>query len=310
MSKTLPVRQAFSAIGQPVLMNSYIKNFGRHGIKVAQALLTKYDFENRQHFLNTRDSLLFLIKNGVVPIINENDVTSVYELQFGDNDRLAAQVANIIDADILVLMTDVVGLYDKNPKKFDDAKFIAEIKNFKEDLEGFKLDDTGTYLKEDQRVSFGGMKSKVLAAHNCQVSGIEAVITDGNDVEKLINILTGENIGTRFLPTEKKAEFYKKWIIAQAIEDGVMVDDGADRILKQGKSSLLAVGIKTCVGNFHRGDIISIYNDEQEKIGFGLSNFESTEVELIKGHPSEEYYEILGFHGTDEVIHKDNLVVI
>lgn len=309
-SKHLPIRQTFSAVGQPVLMNGYIQHFDRYGIHVAQALLTRYDFENRQHFLNTRDLLLNLLTNGVIPIINENDVTSVYELQFGDNDRIAAQVSNIIGADILLLLTDVDGLYDRNPKKYNDAKRFSQITDIHSDLAGFINDDVTSLMDDEHAVSFGGMKSKVISAHLCQIAGIEAVILSGDRLQDIEGVLTGADIGTRFLPTEKKQEYTKKWIISQAVDQGVVIDDGAVTVLKAGKSSLLAVGVVECLGNFKRGDSITIYDTQKNQVGFGLTNYNNEILDQIKGHSSDEFFEILGFNPANELVHKDNLVMI
>jgi len=308
--KTLPIRQTYSSVGQPVLMNEYIKCFDLHGIKVAQALLTKFDFEDRQHFLNTRDLLNFLLQNGVLPIVNENDVTSVYELQFGDNDRLAAKVATIIGADLLILLTDVDGFYTRNPKKHEDAKIIHEVKDINTDLKEYLRDDFHHLLKGKGKVSFGGMTSKIMAAHMCQMAGVEVVITNGFDVNNIRKIVEKEKIGTKFIPTEQKQDSYKKWLVSQAIEVGIIMDDDAVEIIQKGQVSLLAVGIDKKTGDFREGDVITVYSHSMAKIAIGMIRYSSDDIDKIKGKKSQEYEAILGHNAGAAVIHRDNLVLV
>lgn len=309
LNKTLPIRQTYSAVGQPVLMNEYIKHFDTHGIKVAQALLTKYDFEDRQHFLNTRDLLNFLLQNGVLPIVNENDVTSVYELQFGDNDRLAAQVATIIGADLMILLTDVDGFYNKNPKIESDATIIPEVHDINVDLKQYLRDDFSSLVKGVGKVSFGGMTSKIVAAHMCQMAGVESVITSGFEPGNIYRIIEGELVGTKFLPSQRSKDSYKKWLVSQASEAGCILDAGATKIVQNGGSSLLAVGIMQVAGSFSEGEVITLYTPEKKKIGVGISRYSSSEVDQIKGKHSREYEAILGYHGGAEVVHRDNMAI-
>ncbi len=295
-------KQAAAAVGQPTLMNAYGQAFERHDIGVAQMLLTKDDLRNRRRYINASNTSETLFAAGVVPIVNENDTVVVAEIKFGDNDSLGALVARVVDADLVVMMTDVAGLYDKNPTKYADANRISMITD---------LTDEHIAMAGDAGSSFGtgGMASKLSAASVATRVGVAAAIISGKEKGSLTRLLAGDDVGTLFICGEDRQTHRKHWIRAVLKAGGqIHIDAGAAKALLENGSSLLPVGITAVDGVFDKGDCVElIYADGI--VAKGLCNYTAEEMRLIMGHASDEIESILGFHDFSSVIHRDNLVV-
>lgn len=313
--KDVPSRQVMAAVGQNALMHSYEQLFGGHGITVAQALLTKADLSDRLGYLNARNTLLALLELGVVPIVNENDVVAVDELEgaaFGDNDNLSGMVANLVDADLLVLLGDVAGLYTADPVKDKSARLIPRVDRIDEGIEHLAGGTRGRGI--------GGMVTKIQAARLATASGVTVVIADGREQDLLLRLAKGESIGTLFPPATTKIESRKRWMLAGLATKGrLVVDKGAVVALKEQNRSLLPAGIKAVEGDFKRGDTVDIVSEEGErskergeleKIACGISNYSSQELAAIKGARSDRIESLLGYGYGDEVVHRNNLVVL
>ena len=294
--------QAVASIGQIELMNLFKKNFSSKKINISQILLTLEDTEQRRRAINAKRTFENLFKLGFVPIVNENDSIATSEIKYGDNDRLASRVAQISSADCLILLSDVDGLYTKNPKIYKDAKLIKEIKNIDLKIEKIAKKSIGGF-------GTGGMKTKIDAAKICQISGCVMGIANGLYSRPLKKILE-KNICTWFLPKISKLDARKKWIISSVSPRGeIIVDDGAIIALKKGKS-LLAAGIKEVYGKFTKGDHIKILDKNMKEYARGLSSFTSDEITKIKGQHSNKINELLGYFTKSEVIHKDDMVEV
>ena len=295
-------QQAAAASGQILLAHAYEELLGRHDVRVAQILLTLEDTENRKRYLNARNTLQTLLHNSVVPIINENDSVATDEIRYGDNDRLAARVAAMCSADCLVLLSDVDGLFDADPAVARDASLIPVVRSIDADLEaraGASLTEFGT----------GGMKTKLAAAKICMPAGCATVIANGHRRRPLSAVAAGGPC-TWFLPATSPAAARKGWIAGSLVARGALtVDDGAQRSLADGRS-LLPVGVTGVDGEFARGDAVIVRNGAGHDLGRGLVAYSSDEVRKIMGRRSEETASILGYRGRDEVIHRDNLVLI
>lgn len=307
--KDIPSRQVMAAVGQNALMHSYEQLFDWHGITVAQALLTKANLSDRLGYLNARNTLLALLELGAVPIINENDVVSVDELEgaaFGDNDNLSGMVSNLVDADLLVVLCDVIGLCTADPANDRSAQLITRVDCIDERIEHLAGDTRGRGV--------GGMATKVQAARLATASGATVIIADGKEQDLLSRLVKGEPIGTLFPPTASKMESRKRWMLTGlAIKGSLVVDDGAVVALKEQNKSLLPAGIKTVNGDFLRGDAVDIIGEKGkkgEKIARGISNYSSRELALIKGARSNRIDSLLGYGYGDEVVHRNNLVVL
>jgi glutamate 5-kinase len=307
--KDIPSRQVMAAVGQNALMHSYEQLFDWHGITVAQALLTKANLSDRLGYLNARNTLLTLLELGVVPIINENDVVSVDELEgaaFGDNDNLSGMVSNLVDADLLVVLCDVVGLCTADPANDRSAQLITRVDCIDERIEHLAGDTRGRGV--------GGMATKVQAARLATASGATVIIADGKEQDLLSRLVKGEPSGTLFPPTASKMESRKRWMLTGlAIKGSLVVDDGAVVALKEQNKSLLPAGIKTVNGDFLRGDAVDIIIEKGrkgEKIARGISNYSSRELAVIKGARSNRIESLLGYGYGDEVVHRNNLVVL
>ena len=275
--------QAVASIGQIELMNLFKKNFNKVKLNLSQILLTLEDTEQRRRAINAKRTINNLFQLGFVPIVNENDSIATSEIKYGDNDRLASRVAQISSADCLVLLSDVNGLYTKNPKLFKDATLIKEINKIDERIERTASNESGIY-------GTGGMKTKIDAAKVCQKSGCQMAIANGLILRPLDQI--------------------QKWIISSISPKGeLIIDDGAIKALKQGKS-LLAAGIKKVHGKFNKGDHIKILNKNMIEYARGLSSFSSEEIIKIKGQHSNKIQELLGYIAKSEVVHKDDMVAI
>src|SRR3989338_3918558 len=293
---SIPEKQAIAAIGQGSLMAL--------DEKVAQVLLTHDDLGNRQRFLNARNTITTLLSYGIIPIINENDTVAVEEIKFGDNDHLAALVTNLVEADLLVILTDIDGLFDKDPKKDKTAKLIPMVKDVDHVVQGWAGEATGLF-------GTGGMSSKVEAAKKAAHFGVPTVIANGRGRDILKRIFDSSDIGTLFLPMEDRLTSKKHWIAFSARPTGrIFVDDGAkDAILKKGKS-LLPSGITKIDGVFETGEVVHCVDEHGKEFARGAANYSSTEIEKIKGVKTTEIEKILGYKYYDEVVHRDNLVVL
>lgn len=299
----IPKRQAIAAVGQAGLIMEYEKAFARYHKKVAQILLTGDDLNNRIRYLNARNTLCMLLSWQVVPIINENDTVMIEEIQFGDNDNLAAMITLLMDADILVNLTDIDGLYTKNPRKYPDAELIPLVSTIRENIVKVAGDIPGP-------LGTGGMLSKINAARKVTASGIPMVIANGGKPDILIKLFSGKEIGTFFVSKKKKLKSRKCWIAFTLKPKGaIRIDDGAAAaILNRGKS-LLPSGIVHVEGEFNVGAPVEFKNGDNETLGTGLVNYNSADIRKIMGFKSSQIKKILGHKPYDDVIHRDNLAI-
>jgi glutamate 5-kinase len=299
----IPKRQAVAAVGQAGLIMEYEKAFARYQKKVAQILLTGDDLNNRRRYLNARNTICMLLSWQIVPIINENDTVMIEEIQFGDNDNLAAMITLLMDADILVSLTDIDGLYTKNPRKYPDAELIPLVSTIRESIVKIAGDIPGP-------LGTGGMLSKINAARKVTASGIPMVIANGGKPDILIKLFSGKEIGTFFVSKKKKLKSRKCWIAFTLKPKGVIrIDDGASAaILNRGKS-LLPSGIVDVEGKFNVGAPVEFKNSDNETLGTGLVNYSSSDIRKIMGLKSSRIKKILGHKPYDDVIHRDNLAI-
>ena len=302
--KTIPEKQAAAAVGQGILMHTYEKLFAEYGQVVAQVLLTREDSVNRRRYANSRNTLLTLLNIGVIPIINENDAVSIDELKIGDNDTLSANVAAIVDADVLIILSDVEGVYSANPQTDPQARLLPEIADVTPEVEAM-CGGAGTMR------GTGGMLTKMAAARMAMNSGIVMVIASGGRDGAVQSILAGKPIGTLFPPRQNRLQFRKRWLAFGArIKGRLKVDKGCAQALLSNGSSLLAAGVKEVDGNFEQGSTVSILNPEGWEIARGLVNYSTDDVRKIMGAHTHEIAEILGHKPYDEVVHRDNLVLL
>jgi glutamate 5-kinase len=294
--------QAASAVGQGDLYRAYETRLAEHGTRAAQVLLTAADIAARTNYLNARQTLRRLIEWGVVPVVNENDTTATDEISFGDNDFLAAQVAILLDARLLVLLTDIDGLHTANPRSKPDAKLVSEVRDFAE-LEGLGIDDRTSAFGS------GGMRSKVAAAEMASEAGIPATICNGTSAGTLAAAAGGDPVGTRFVAQGSKASSFKLWLkYAKPAHGRLVVDDGAARVLRESGSSLLPVGITEVEGDFDAGDAVDVAVNGSI-IGKGIVDYSAIELSRVIGLKSAEVRERLP-HAADEVIHRDRFVLV
>jgi glutamate 5-kinase len=303
--RDIPSRQVMASVGQSHLMHTYEELFAHHGITVAQALLTKGDMADRASYLNARNTLLALLELRVVPIVNENDVVAVDEIRetrFGDNDNLSAMVANLVDADLLVLLGHVAGLYTADPNLDPQAQLIPRIDVIDARVEKLAADTSVT-------PGTGGMATKIQAAKLATRSGAAVVIADGRKKDILARLVRGERVGTFFPPTASKMESRKRWMMSGISSQGkVVIDAGAASALTEG--SLLPAGIEEVEGKFERGELIDIVDSRGRRVACGISNYSSRDIGRIKGAHSDKIEELLGYKYGDEVVHRNNLVLI
>jgi glutamate 5-kinase len=299
----LPKRQAAAAVGQAGLIMEYEKAFGRRQKKVAQILLTSEDLSNRKRYLNARNTLYTLLAWQVVPIINENDTVSVEEIQFGDNDNLAAMITLLMDADLLINLTDIEGLFDRDPRIHPDAEFIPVVTAITKNTEQYASEITGA-------LGTGGMMSKIRAARKVNSAGVPMVIARGDTPDILIKIFSDKASGTFFVPRKEKLTSRKCWIAFSLKPHGaVKIDDGAaEAILKNGKS-LLPSGIVAVEADFNIGAPVVFKSRKNEVLGIGLANYSAADIRKIMGLKSSQIKSVLGHKSYDEVIHRDNLVI-
>ena len=294
--------QAVASIGQIELMNFYKKIFDKNKIKISQILLTLDDTEQRRRSINARRTIDNLLAMGIVPVVNENDTTATTEIKYGDNDRLAARVSQIISADCLILLSDVDGLYTDNPKKNKNIKLITTVKEIDEKIKKYAK-------KAENFYGSGGMKTKIDAAKICQISGCYMTIANGNHQNPIKKIFRNKKC-TWFLPKISKLDARKQWIIGSIAPKGeVIIDEGAIKAINNGKS-LLPAGVKKINGTFEKGDHILIKDQNDNECARGLTSFSSIEIQKIKGSHSSKIKNILGYSSRDEVIHKDDLVKV
>jgi glutamate 5-kinase len=299
----IPQRQAIAALGQSGLINAYEEAFRRCDKKVAQILLTSEDLNNRQRYLNARNALNALLEWKVVPIINENDTVMVEEIKLGDNDNLSAMIALLMDADFLINLTDIDGLFTKDPRIHKDAELIPEVSMIEEEIEHFASHIPGA-------LGTGGMLSKIKAARKVTAAGVPMIIAQGDKPDILIRLFNGEQHGTYFVPREEKMASRKCWIAYTLKPKGSLaLDDGAvNALIKNGKS-LLPIGIVNVVGEFGVGASVELKDTHGSSLGVGLVNYTAAEIQAIKGLNTRQIIERLGSKPYDEVIHRDNLVV-
>lgn len=299
----LDILQAAAAIGQSRLMHAYEEEFDRSPFETAQILLTREDIQDRQRYLNIRNTIFTLWSSGVIPIVNENDSVSFSEIRFGDNDILAAHLANMIDADLLLILTDIDGVYSRDPKK-GGGSLIPEIPKVTSSVMA-KASGRGSAF------SSGGMESKLEAARVATKCGIGVIITQGKTLD-LAGLLEGRAIGTLCVPAPERIRGRKKWIAFNPkVEGTLVIDRGGERAIMEKKKSLLPAGIREVQGSFKIGSNVSIQNEEHREIARGLSNFSSEEIERIKGLKTSLIPGVLGTDSFfDEVVHRDNLVIL
>ncbi|WP_373899449.1 glutamate 5-kinase [Haloimpatiens sp. FM7315] len=302
--KTIPEKQAAAAVGQGVLMHTYEKLFSEYSKTTAQILLTKEDMCDRVRFLNARNTFFSLFDKNVIPIVNENDAIIVDEIKFGDNDTLSSVVAGLVDADLLIILSDIDGLYDKDPRKDPKAKFINTVENITEDVENFAK-GAGSSL------GTGGMATKIKAAKIALSSGASMLILNGS-IPNIISIaLEGEPVGTLFHCEKQQLSAKKHWLAFGTLPKGkIYVDIGAEKFIKEKHKSLLPKGITKVTGIFKQGDVISIYNEDNKEIGRGITNYPSFEIEKILGSDSKSIEKILGYKSYDVVVHADNMAIL
>lgn len=298
------LKQAAAAVGQSSLMWAYEKCFGIHKKKVAQVLLTREDFADRKRYINSRNTLITLLSYRIIPVINENDTVATDEIRFGDNDHLAALVANLIDAERFVILSDVDGLFDGDPRKDSHARLISLVEDVSPEIEA-RAGGSGT------AVGTGGMYSKILAAKRAMHSGIVVNIINGRRKGGVSSLLKGVPSGTEFRPRKGRLSSRKGWIAYGSRPKGsIEIDDGAVRALIQGGKSLLPSGIASLSGRFRSGDAVYCIDSRGKRIAKGLSNYSSAEIEKIMGRKTSEIEGILGYRYSDEVIHRDNMVLL
>lgn len=305
--KDIPFKQVLAAVGQNQLMYQYEQLFKKYEITVAQALLTKADITERAGYLNARNTLLALVDLGVICIINENDVVAtdeLSELRFGDNDNLSAMVANLIDADLLILLSDIDGLYTADPHHNSNAVRIARVEQITEEIEGLAggvANSLGT----------GGMITKIEAAKLATASGVATVIANGRTSDVITQVVFGADIGTVFVPRNDKIDSRKRWILSGLCCKGSLgIDEGAASALQKKNKSLLPAGIKSIDGDFERGDVVDIIDQNGTLIGYGICNYGAADIRNIKGAHSKDIEHILGYGYGSEIIHRNNMVIV
>ncbi|MET0851197.1 MAG: glutamate 5-kinase [Candidatus Rokuibacteriota bacterium] len=302
--RSIPEKQAAAAVGQSALMWQYEQAFGKHGLTVGQVLLTGQDISDRSRYLNARNTLLTLLHLGVVPVVNENDTVAVEEIKVGDNDNLAALVGHLIDADLVVLLTDVKGLYTADPGRDPEARRLDTVEAVTGDLQRLVYEGSSN-------VSVGGMGTKLEAAAKTTTSGIPLVIASGEEPRVLQRLLRGEDLGTHFLPREDRLKARKRWIaFAVPLQGRLTVDAGAARALTERATSLLPSGLVDVDGDFPAGAVVGVADPAGAEFARGLVNYDAGELRRLRGVKTREIEATIGYKGLDEVIHRDNLAIL
>lgn len=296
--------QAAAAVGQMGLIRAYESGFERFDIITAQILLTHDDLADRRRYLNARATLSTLLSHQVLPIVNENDTVTTDEIKLGDNDTLGAQVANLIDADVLVLLTDQQGLFDKDPRFHSDATLL-ERANASDKQVLALAGPAGTTLGS------GGMRTKVLAAERAAQNGTTTIIADGREPDVLLKLSAGDTLGTMLTSDQKPLDARKRWLADHLRAKGTLVlDEGACRVLRSQGSSLLAVGVSECTGRFSRGELVSCVDSSGATVARGLINYSADDTRKVLGKSSERFESILGYSSEPELVHRDNMIVM
>ncbi|WP_428864376.1 glutamate 5-kinase [Clostridium sediminicola] len=302
--KTIPEKQAAAAVGQGILIHMYEKILSEYGKIAAQMLLTKDDMSERKRFLNIRNAFFSLLESNVIPIVNENDAVIVDEIKFGDNDTLSAMVTGLVEADLLIILSDIKGLYDSNPKLNPDAKLINNVYEITDEIiscAGGAGSNLGT----------GGMITKLNAAKIASTSGASMIIVDGSEENILSNVIEGNNVGTFFFPDSHKLNARKHWIAYNTNPSGyIIIDNGAEKAIINNHKSLLPKGITNIEGDFQEGDVVSILNSNKQCIANGITNFSSLDIKNIKGLNSNEIELKLGYKSYHVVVHTNNMVIL
>ncbi|OPY01800.1 MAG: Glutamate 5-kinase [Syntrophorhabdus sp. PtaB.Bin184] len=301
--KEIAKRQALASIGQVLLMKMYRENFEKKNMKVSQILLTHEDIKNRTRCLNLTNTLDTLLKMDIVPVINENDALSFTEIKFGDNDNLSALIAQIATADLLLILSDVEGLFDRDPNRYPGAKMIPVVHRIDEEIEG-------TAAQSASEKSVGGMVSKLEAAKKAGLYGIPTRVVLGGSKDVILRVVEGREVGTLFLPGRKLAR--RKWWTAFAFKPKgvILIDEGAERAVVDNGKSLLPSGVVRIDGHFTSGDCVEMKNVSGTVVARGIANYSSSEMDRIKGLKSLDIEKELGYKYTEEVVHRDNMVVI
>ncbi|GAA03454.1 glutamate 5-kinase [Photobacterium leiognathi] len=304
LPKTMASKQLLAAVGQGRLIQEWETLFGIYGINIGQMLLTRADLNDRERYLNARDMIVALLDNGIVPVVNENDAVATTEIKVGDNDNLSALVGILGGADKLLLMTDQPGLFTADPRSNPDAELIREVHTIDETLRklaGGSVGGLGT----------GGMATKLQAADVARRAGIEVIIAAGRRPDVIIELAEGKSVGTRFLPLESPLESRKRWILAGPPPAGdIVIDDGAVTAVQQRGSSLLAKGITMVKGDFERGEVVRIFDKDNNLLARGICRYSSVDMAKIAGKHSQEIYQVLGYEYGHVAIHRDDMVVI
>jgi glutamate 5-kinase len=304
--RDVPFRQVLAAVGQSQLMNAYDHLFGAHGIVTAQTLLTRRDFSDRLSYLNARNTLLALLHYRVVPVVNENDVVSVEELEdsrIGENDTLAALTANLIDADLLAILMTRQGLYTGDPKLDPSATLVPRVERIDGSVEA--------YAGASEGAGTGGMITKLRAARLATAGGADVVLASGLESDALVRLAHGEALGTLFPATSDRMESRKRWLLSgMSVRGSLVVDEGAASALRERKTSLLPAGVREVCGEFARGETIRVRDPHGRDIACGITNYDSTDARAIAGARSDRIAEILGHDYGTELVHRDNLVLL
>lgn len=310
--QTIPQKQAIAAIGQSSLMKAYEESFARSGCKIAQILLTNDDICNRRRYLNARNTFTTLFRYGVIPIVNENDSVVTNEIKFGDNDRLSGLVAGLISADLLIILSHIEGLYTSDPTEDPEAQVIPFVENITRDVRDMNC----SAKRKTSFIGTGGIQTKILAAQEAAKAGIATWLVNGKSPEVLSSLLhysdgTKREVGTFFFPEKDKLNSRKTWIgYALRAKGKLMVDEGARHMLSVGKKSLLASGIIGVEGDFGVGDLVQCTDPGDHEFARGLVNYNADELRIIKGKKSSEIEQCLGYKYYDEIIHRDDLVIL
>lgn len=301
--RNIPEQQASAAIGQSLLMQTYADLLQGCGVITAQVLLTRDDFHHRVRYLNARNTLYTLLRLGCLPVVNENDTVAVEEIRFGENDTLSALVAASVDADLLINLSDVDGLFDADPRAGGECRLIEEVPGITPEIEQLAGGTHGI-------CGSGGMRSKIDAAKIAVSSGVRMVIANASRPNVVVDVADGHNIGTRFLSNPVGLSQWKRWVaFGKGVKGSVVINEGARKMVVERGKSLLAAGVVGCDGSFQVGDLVAVVDEHSRQVARGLVNYCAAEVRLIQGKRSSEIEKILGHKDFDEVIHRDNLVL-
>lgn len=301
---SIPEKQAIAAIGQGVLMHIYEKFFAEYGQIMGQVLLTKENSVRHNQYIHSRDSLLAQLAMGAIPVINENDAVAVDEIKIGDNDNLSAMVATLVDADALIILSDIEGLYTANPSTHPEAELISEIPEITPEIERI-AGGAGSKL------GTGGMMTKIQAAQVAMSAGVTMVIASGARDGIIRDVLAGKTLGTVFPARESHLRVRKSWLaFGKRLAGELVVDDGCAAAMREKGSSLLAAGVVACDGDFHEGNTVRVLNLRQQEIARGIVNYNAETLQKLLGHKTEEFSRLIGGEGPEEVIHRDNMVLM